>query len=385
MGRVRPRRTGRGSELAFCAKMGSSEFKKSLQRKRPIYCDGSFSLEYTWDMDDIFLRGVNLGGWLVLEKWMTPSLFAGTKAIDEYTFMQTPGAVEKIDQHRRSFITEADFKWLRKHGVNAIRIPVGYWVLEGDESYVGARKYLDWAMVMAERYELKVVIDVHGLPGSQNGWDHSGRVGRALWYKDAAYRQRSVEAVARIADRYKDSVTLWGIQVINEPRLAPYQLVSFYRLRHYYRQVYQRLTGIVPPAVAIIVSDAFAPRLMSGVLRPSSHSVVLDVHLYHMATPFAKWLSVDWFLRKTMRRERMLKRLSRTQPIIIGEWSGVISGETMRHVPKEQHDELFERYVALQQDVYRTTAGWFYWSYKAEKPGQWNFRSQVEDGLINVT
>lgn len=81
----------------------------------------------------------------------------------------------------------------------------------------------------------------------------------------------------------------------------------------------------------------------------------------------------------------MLKRLSLTQPIIIGEWSGVISGETMRHVPKEQHDELFARYVALQQDVYRTTAGWFYWSYKAEKPGQWNFRSQVEDGLINVT
>ena len=76
-------------------------------------------------MDNIFLRGVNLGGWLVLEKWMTPSLFAGTEAIDEYTFMQTPGAVEKIDQHRRSFITEADFKWLRKHGVNAIRIPVG--------------------------------------------------------------------------------------------------------------------------------------------------------------------------------------------------------------------------------------------------------------------
>ena len=219
-------------------------------------------------MDNIFLRGVNLGGWLVLEKWMTPSLFAGTEAIDEYTFIQTPGAVEKIDQHRRSFITEADFKWLRKHGVNAIRIPVGYWVLEGDEPYVGARKYLDWAMVMAEKYQLKVVIDVHGLPGSQNGRDHSGRVGRALWYKDAAYRQRSVEAVARIADRYKDSVALWGIQVINEPRLAPYQLVSFYRLRHYYRQVYQRLAGIVPPAVAIIVSDAFAPRLMSGVLHP---------------------------------------------------------------------------------------------------------------------
>ena len=32
------------------------------------------------------LRGVNLGGWLVLEKWMTPSLFEGLSATDETTW-----------------------------------------------------------------------------------------------------------------------------------------------------------------------------------------------------------------------------------------------------------------------------------------------------------
>ena len=104
-----------------------------------------------------------------------------------------------------------------------------------------------------------------------------------------------------------------------------------------------------------------------------------------MSTLFAKQLSADWFLRKTKRRQKMLERLSRTQPIIIGERSGVMSWETMRHVPKQQRDELFARYVALQQEVYGVTAGWFYWSYKTESPGQWNFRSQVERGLINLT
>ena len=29
------------------------------------------------------IKGVNLGNWLVLEKWMSPSLFAGTEAEDE--------------------------------------------------------------------------------------------------------------------------------------------------------------------------------------------------------------------------------------------------------------------------------------------------------------
>ncbi|MCY0903238.1 MAG: glucan 1,3-beta-glucosidase, partial [Firmicutes bacterium] len=32
------------------------------------------------------IRGVNLGGWLVLERWMTPSLFAGLDAKDETDF-----------------------------------------------------------------------------------------------------------------------------------------------------------------------------------------------------------------------------------------------------------------------------------------------------------
>lgn len=30
------------------------------------------------------VKGVNLGNWLVLEKWMSPALFDGTTAEDEY-------------------------------------------------------------------------------------------------------------------------------------------------------------------------------------------------------------------------------------------------------------------------------------------------------------
>ena len=36
-------------------------------------------------MEDIMIKGVNLGGWLVLEKWMKPDLFDGCKALDETT------------------------------------------------------------------------------------------------------------------------------------------------------------------------------------------------------------------------------------------------------------------------------------------------------------
>lgn len=58
-----------------------------------------------------------------------------------------------------------------------MRIPVGYW------SYVepwgpftqGAAPYLDQAITLACETGLKIVIDLHGVPESQNGFDHSGQ------------------------------------------------------------------------------------------------------------------------------------------------------------------------------------------------------------------
>ena len=93
----------------------------------------------------------------MLERWMTPGLFAGTDAVEEYTFMQTPGAREKIRDHQKNFIREEDFRWLKEHGVDAVRIPVGYWIFEGDAPYVSAIGRLDWAFRMAEKYDLQVL------------------------------------------------------------------------------------------------------------------------------------------------------------------------------------------------------------------------------------
>ena len=46
------------------------------------------------------IRGVNLGGWLVLEKWMTPSLFEGLNATDETSFRVEPGKKAQGILHR---------------------------------------------------------------------------------------------------------------------------------------------------------------------------------------------------------------------------------------------------------------------------------------------
>jgi glucan 1,3-beta-glucosidase len=77
------------------------------------------------------LRGVNLGGWLVLEKWMKPSLFAGLAATDETTWCAELGsaAPARLRAHWDGWITREDFLWIADHGLNAVRIPVGHWIL----------------------------------------------------------------------------------------------------------------------------------------------------------------------------------------------------------------------------------------------------------------
>lgn len=61
------------------------------------------------------VRGVNIGGWLVLEPWITPSLFDDTgndAIVDEWTFceMQDRGTAQSaLQNHWNTFYTESDF------------------------------------------------------------------------------------------------------------------------------------------------------------------------------------------------------------------------------------------------------------------------------------
>jgi glucan 1,3-beta-glucosidase len=60
--------------------------------------------------------------------------------------------------------------------LNHVRVPIGYWawdVQEGEPYIQGQLPYLRNAVGWAARYGLKVVIDLHGAPGSQNGYAFS--------------------------------------------------------------------------------------------------------------------------------------------------------------------------------------------------------------------
>lgn len=324
------------------------------------------------------LKGVNIGGWLILEKWMTPRVFDGIDAVDEYTLSQTEKGRVAIKNHRESFIQESDFKWLSKHGIKIVRIPVGYWLFEGDGNLLPHISHLDWAMNMAAKYKLEVLIDLHGHKGSQNGQDHSGKAGKSDWFRFKSYRSESLDVLDKIAHRYADHPNLWGLQLINEP---PKRLLNL-KLRSFYKEAAERLAKILKHT-RVIFSDSFTPRLMSGVLSRSTHiTPVMDIHVYQPFKPWVKFLPMKIFFGWLRWQKRVLWRLSKKQPIIIGEWSGVIRHEDLMKIPKDERDDFIKHYIQTQIDVFSSAEAWFYWNYKTQEPGVWNYRSLLESGVI---
>ena len=81
------------------------------------------------------LHGVNLTGWLTLEPWVTPELFAEAGALDEETLARTLGPRrygELVRRHRASFIARDDFVKIAARGFNAVRLPVPWYVYGED-------------------------------------------------------------------------------------------------------------------------------------------------------------------------------------------------------------------------------------------------------------
>jgi hypothetical protein len=118
------------------------------------------------------VRGVNLGGWFVLEQWITPSTFDqwanGSGVVDEYTYFQALGrseATSRLTQHWNTWVTQAAFQSIAAAGLNHVRIPIRYWALNPlpSDLYIQEQlPILDNAIGWARQAVLKVILDLHG-------------------------------------------------------------------------------------------------------------------------------------------------------------------------------------------------------------------------------
>jgi len=326
------------------------------------------------------MRGMNLGGWLVLEPWITPSLFRNTGAEDEFGFCDGADVqrLKKLKQHHKTWIQREDFRWLAQHGYQAVRIPVGYWIFGDAKPYTGALSYLDSAMAWAEEFGLKVLICLHGAPGSQNGEMHSGHKGDVGWTDETKAddcAKQALQTIQRLAQRYAEHPSLLGIELLNEP--SP--LIPRRRLKKYYKQGYKVVRQECGKDIWVVFSDRFEPHRWQWQLHwPRRSGVVQDNHHYQIYTAADKALDVAGHIAKVRRFGWTLRLIGWHRKVIIGEWSAALDPQSLAGLDDKAKHEAYRQYTQAQIEAFKTADAWFYWTYRTEGGGPWSMRDTIQ-------
>lgn len=201
--------------------------------------------------------------------------------MDEWTLCQNvPNAESILKNHWDSWVTQGDFEKIKNAGFNTVRIPIGcewafcgleyshsadmtidwaYEKFDNDPYIQGAAPYLDKAIAWARQTNLKVLIDLHGAPGSQNGYDNSGhRIGGGDtlgWTRGDTVKQ-TLKVIEKIANKYakadyQDVVV--AIELLNEP--LPARLTGTDDVVQFSKDGYGKVRSV--SSTPVIIHDAF--------------------------------------------------------------------------------------------------------------------------------
>jgi len=131
------------------------------------------------------IQGSNLGGWFVLEPWITPAMFyqflnheKGDVAQDSWSFcevlkkrgmaMSPPDpmyANKWMRAHYNSWYTEEIIANLSMRGIERVRLPIGDWTMNKYGPYIdcmeGDEDRIEWLLDTAAKYNIGVLLDVH--------------------------------------------------------------------------------------------------------------------------------------------------------------------------------------------------------------------------------
>ncbi|OIT06001.1 PREDICTED: probable glucan 1,3-beta-glucosidase A [Nicotiana attenuata] len=292
-------------------------------------------------------------------------------------------APQVMKEHWKTFIVEEDFKFIASNGLNAVRIPVGWWIASDPtppKPYVGGSLHaLDNAFFWAKKYGLKVIIDLHAAPGSQNPWEHSAnRDGTIEWGKTDDNIQQTVAVIDFLTARYAKNPSLYAVELINEP-LAPE--VSFEMVKKYYEAGYNAVRKHSSDAY-VVMSNRLGSADPTELLPFASglKGSVIDVHYYNLFSDMFNDMTVQQnldFVFNTRSAELNTVTQSNGPLTLVGEW---VAEWQVRDATKED----YQKFAKAQLEVFgRATFGWAYWTLKNVN-NHWSLEWMIKNGYIKL-
>ena len=318
------------------------------------------------DGNAVVLRGTNFGGWLVQEGWMCPTKQTDTLSTDMtlYSRFGKEKAEALIAAYQESWITEEDFKTVKELGLNVVRVPFTYMnvyhhlsdegeLLPPDEFTLREDPFerLDFALEMCKKYGLYLILDMHGAVGSQNGSDHSGDTSRTNLYADTelgeAYREKTAELWALVAEHFAGESNVAGYDLLNEPTRA-----SGATQWDYYDVLYKAVREADPDHM-IFIEATWEPNNLPSPEDYGWENVVYEYHHYN-------W---DYNNQSNKSFYTFKKLLGNTHkvPSLIGEFNAW--GDSRRSTGKRDQTDLEANAGVLE---FYNGEGWHWttWTYK---------------------
>lgn len=195
----------------------------------------------------ILLQGINIGNWLVPEGYMFKFDSATSPRKIHEVFSELVGAEAAQSfwkAYRDSYITHDDIRFIRRTGLNSIRVPFNWRLFTSDDyADVWAApgfEMLDRILAWCSEENLWVVLDMHCAPGGQTGDNIDDSWGYPFLFESPQSQQRTIELWNRIADRCKNERIVIGYDLLNEP------------IAHYYDQ--KKLNPLLEPLYKRIVT-----------------------------------------------------------------------------------------------------------------------------------
>ena len=109
----------------------------------------------------------------------------------------------------------------------------------------------------------------------------------------------------------------------------------------------------------------------------------MDTHQYQTFEAKDRKLDISGHLEKTAGKvPKTLAAMRAYHPIIIGEWSLALDAESLQGLDAAQMEAAYRAYGASQLLAYSQSSAWFFWTYRTEQGGVWNYRDCIKNNWL---
>ncbi|WP_185289955.1 cellulase family glycosylhydrolase [Chryseobacterium lactis] len=185
--------------------------------------------------ENIQLRGLGLGGWMLQEGYMLKTAdFAGPQhKIKEKIaeLIGENGMQAFYKAYLKNGITKQDIDFLAKAGFNSIRLPMHYnlYTLPIEKEAVKGKdtwleegfKMTDDLLQWCKDNKVYLILDLHAAPGGQGNdanISDNDKSKPSLW-ENEENKRKTIALWKKLADRYKNEAWIGGYDLINEPNI----------------------------------------------------------------------------------------------------------------------------------------------------------------------